>query len=222
MGFQDRIYANKEFIFFKQLMRNIALAICIMLIGVLILVYGFKFQLYNVITNSEAPYFVAGDMVVARAQKEYKAGDIIKFRLNERELPVTHRLIGVVKNDAGQEYYICHGDNVGSANPAQNGDIVHWSEDAKYVKTMTYDEIDRKYNKASLNSDKPIYQVQIIRKEHIDGKVLFHLDNFGTYISFIKNHTLLLVTIVGGIWCISGALENEQEMRRNKRFDYHV
>ncbi len=46
MNYNDQILENKSFNFFKQLMYNLALSICIMLVGVLILVYGFKFALY--------------------------------------------------------------------------------------------------------------------------------------------------------------------------------
>ena len=57
MHYNDQILENKPFNFFKQLMYNIALAICIMLVGVLILVYGFKFRLYEVLSDSQYPYF---------------------------------------------------------------------------------------------------------------------------------------------------------------------
>jgi len=197
-------------------MRNIATAICIMLLGVLILVYGFKFQLYNVLSDSEAPYFVSGDMVVAREQKEYYVGDIIKFTFNTSELPVTHRLVGVFSNN-GVKYYVCHGDNVGSANPANNGEIVKWEDDAEYMKSISFEEVDRKYKLQTLATDKKMLNVQIIKKDRIDGKVLFHVDNVGDIVTFIKTHTFLLITIVLAVWCVTATIQNELETRRNRR-----
>jgi signal peptidase I len=60
-------------------MYNIALSICIMLVGVLILVYGFKYKLYEVLTPSEEPYLPTGCMVVVKEQDSYKVGDILNY-----------------------------------------------------------------------------------------------------------------------------------------------
>ena len=79
MNYNDQILENKTFNFFKQLMYNIALALCIMLVGVLIMVYGFKIRLYEVLSDSQYPVFKKGDMVVVVPQKEYKVGDIISY-----------------------------------------------------------------------------------------------------------------------------------------------
>ena len=67
MNYSDQILENKAFNFFKQLTYNIALALCIMLVGVLVMVYGFGFKLYEVLSPSQAPYFTTGDMVIVKA-----------------------------------------------------------------------------------------------------------------------------------------------------------
>ena len=133
MHYNDQILENKPFNFFKQLMYNIALAICIMLVGVLILVYGFKFRLYEVLSDSQYPYFKTGDMVIVKAQDNYEAGDIIKF--NNNGLAVTHRLLAIVE-EGGKTYYVCHGDNVQSANPNSTTYTAKWEDDKAYIDSL--------------------------------------------------------------------------------------
>ena len=48
MNYKDDILENKAFNLFKQLIYNLALAICIMLVGVLVCTYGFNYELYVV------------------------------------------------------------------------------------------------------------------------------------------------------------------------------
>jgi len=205
MNYNDQILENKPFNFFKQLMYNIAVAICIMLVGVLIMVYGFKFRLYEVLSDSQAPYFVKGDMVVVKAQKEYKVGDIIKF--NQEGLPVTHRLIAIMDDT----YYICHGDNVQSANPANGTDTAPWIEDAEYVQGLIDSNVTLENLKRSTQN------IQITTLKQIEGTVVSHIDNYGTYFKFIKSHYMLLIALIAGIWCISNTVQNEIDIKKNRR-----
>ena len=208
MNYNDSILENKEFSFFKKLMYNIAVAICIILLFVIVLVYGFKFQLYNVLSDSEYPNFVSGDMIVAVPQKEYEVGDIIKFSYIGETFPVTHRLIGITVDEVtGKTYYVCHGDAVGSANPINNGNTAPWQSDSEYVQSLTYQQI--KDGKAN--------NIQVIEKSSIDGKVVASFSGYGIYVTFIKDHVLLMVTIVIAIWCISGVIQNEIDIKRSKR-----
>lgn len=207
MNYRDDILENKTFNFFKQLMYNIALAVCIMLVGVLIMVYGFKIGLYEVLSNSQAPYFVTGDMVVVKPQDEYKVGDILKF---DNGAPVTHRLIGM-KTQNGVTYYICHGDNVKSANRENGLKIVSWEEDAEYVQSLINE------NKTITAIGNTLQDVQIIESHQIEGKVIGHIDNYGTYFKFIKSHYMLLIAIVAGIWCFSTTIQNEIDMKKCRR-----
>ena len=205
MNYNDQILDNKPFNFFKQLMYNVALAICVMLVGVLILTYGFKFRLYEVLSDSQAPYFVKGDMVVVKPQKEYQVGDIIKF--DQNGLPVTHRLIAIVKEN-NVDYYICHGDNV------QNADGSYHEESGWYD--------DRDFIQSLLNENKTVSQIksacgttiQIVTLDKIEGEVVSHIDNFGTYFKFIKEHYLLLIALIAGIWCVSSTVQNEIDMKK--------
>ena len=81
--YNDQILENKGFNFFKQLMFNLGVLICIVLSGLLVLIYGFKFGVYEVLSDSQAPVFVKGDLVITKPQKDYEIGDIIKFDLAE-------------------------------------------------------------------------------------------------------------------------------------------
>lgn len=207
MNYNDQILENKPFNFFKQLMYNIALAICVMLLGVLIMVYGFKFRLYEVLSDSQAPYFVKGDMVVVKPQKEYKVGDIIKF---DTSIAVTHRLIAI-KTQNNVDYYICHGDNVQSANPHKGADTAPWQEDSQYVQSL----IDQDKSLEEIKNE--TQNIQVVTLNQIEGKVISHIDNYGTYFQFIKSHYMLLIALVAGIWCISSTVQNEIDIKKTRR-----
>ena len=210
MNYNDGILENKPFNFFKQLMYNIALSICIMLVGVLIAVYCFGFRLYEVLSPSQEPYFSKGDMVVVKAQDSYKPGDIIKFdQTPNKILPTSHRLIAVVEYE-NKTYYLCHGDNVQNLD----GSIANgkWEDDAAMIA-------------ADLEEGKNVYQIkqkygnilQIPTAEQVEGKVINHIDNYGVYFRFIKNHPLLLIALVAGIWCISTSIQNEIDIKKTRR-----
>ena len=189
MNYSDEILENKAFNFFKQLMNNIVLAICIILVVCLVLVYGFKFRPYEVLSNSMAPEFVAGDMIVVKAQKEYVEGDILKF--DNAGLPVTHRLLDIREVD-GVTYYLCHGDSVSDLT----------QED---VKQMSWEEV--------LDDG----TIQRVRLESIEGKVVASLKNWGSYFNFVSEHKLLIIAIIVSIWCVSATAQNEIEMKKSRR-----
>lgn len=209
MNYNDSILENKSFKFVKQLMYNIALAVCLMLVIGIILVTVFKYTLLNVESDSEYPYFKAGDMVAIQAKQEYYVGDIIQFT-QSGDFPVAHRLIGKVEDSATHKtYYICHGDAVGSANPANQGEVVHWEEDADYVATLDYAAIK--------NGDAK--NVQVIEKSAINGKIVLIFSNFGSYFNFIKEHAFLLITIVVSIWCVAEVIQNEIDIKKARRLE---
>lgn len=210
MNYNDEILENKAFNFFKQLMYNIALSVCIVLLGVLVLVYGFGFQLFEVISNSQAPYFVRGDMVIVKKQDDYKVGDIILFK-NEG-MNISHRLIAIHKEADGTVYYICHGDNVQSADPTSEEVVVHWKKDAEYLEQYLakYGTIRQENSEYPKNIQKPT-------KDQIGGKVVNHIDNLGSIVAFIKEHYLLVVAIVAGIWCVTNVVQNEIENKKMRR-----
>lgn len=204
MNYSDQILENKAFNFFKQLMYNLALSICIMLVGVLILVYGFKFRLYEVLSWSQEPYFTKGDMVIVKPQDTYKEGDIIKF--NHGKTPTTHRLV-LIHEEAGKTYYICHGDNVEMFNSSKKKQD-SWEEQRDAV--VSY--LDE-HSISDLNS----ILIQVIQLKDIEGKVINHIDNWGTYFAFIKEHWMLFIAIIGGIWCVSTVVQNEIDYKKSVR-----
>ena len=206
MNYSDQILENKAFNLFKQLMYNLAVAICIMLLGVLVLVYGFKFKLYNVESDSQAPFYVKGDMVVVKAQDSYEIGEILKFDHNG--LPTTHRLIYIMQEN-GKTYYIFHGDAV---NELDGSEVDYkWEDDSAYVKNLVEKE---DYTISQLSKDATI---QCHTFDKIEGKVVAWAKNYGAYFTFIKEHYMLFIALVAGIWCISSLVQNELEMKRSLR-----
>ena len=208
MNYNDQILENKAFNFFKQLMYNIALSLCILLVGVLILVYGFKFRLYEVLSNSQAPYFVKGDMVIVKPQKDYEVGDIIKFDLSGN-FPTSHRLIGIVEEN-GKKYYICHGDNVQNVDGTPN-ESSDWKDDAAFIQSL------KDQGKTFAEIKEIAKEIQVPSIHQIEGKVVGHLDNYGTYMTFIKTHVLLIIALFAGVWCVSYVIQNEIDLKRNRR-----
>lgn len=189
MNYSDEILENKAFNFFKLLMYNIVLAICIILVVCLVLVYGFKFRPYEVLSDSMAPVFTAGDMVVVKAQDEYEVGDILKF--DSSGTPTTHRLLEI-REVNGATYYLCHGDN---ANDLTSEDL----------ENMTWEEISQDIS------------IQHVTLPKIEGKVVASFDNWGSYFNFIGDHKLLIIAIIVSIWCVSTTVQNEIEFKRDRR-----
>ena len=211
MNYNDQILENKTFNFFKQLMYNIALSICIILVGVLVMVYVFKFNLYEVKSPSQAPYFTTGDMVIVKAQDKYVVGDIIKFDETEnKNLPTTHRLVGKI-TEGDKTYYICHGDAVGNLN-GKKLTKSDWKDDAEYIKSLQEQGMTFSQIRAECGN-----QIQTPTFDQIEGKVVGSMKNYGTYIQFIKDHYMLFVALVAGIWCISSVIQNEIEMKKTRR-----
>ncbi len=205
MNYSDQIHENKAFNFFKKLMYNIVLSVCIILAVGLVCVYGFGFKPYEVLTPSEQPYLMVGDMVIVKEQKEYKPGDIIQFKAGTTAT-VVHRLLRVIEYN-GQTYYVCHGDNVDNLDgtdytPNSGG----YQDDIEFLRPFTDEEV---YNGG--------FNVQMPTENAVLGKVVAVAKNYGTYFNFISSHKLLFIAIVVGIWCISGAVQNELEMRRAGR-----
>ena len=211
MNYNDQILENKTFNFFKQLMYNIALAICIMIVGVLILVYGFKYKLYDVESNSQAPYYVEGDMVIVKAQDEYKVGDIIKFdESSTKTFPTTHRLIAILKDSKGETRYICHGDNV--QNLDRSDADGKWEDDAEFIQALV-DE-GKSFNEI-LTAHNQLIQAPTLSQ--VEGKVVNHIDNYGDYLEFIKEHPMLLIALVAGVWCVSSTIQIEMDIKKARR-----
>lgn len=212
MNYNDQILENKPFNFFKQLMYNIALSICIVLVGVLILVYGFKFRLYEVVTGSEEPYLPKGCMVVVKAQDEYKVGEIIKFDTSpNKTVPTAHRLIAI-RVENGTTYYICHGDAVQNTDGTYS-DTSDWEDDVAYVNSLIEQDPDITISELKAAAK----NIQTPTASQVEGKVIGHIDNYGTYLNFIKQHYMLFIALVAAIWCISSTVQNEIDIKKSRR-----
>ncbi len=212
MNYNDQILENKAFSFFKQLMYNIALAICIMLVGVLVLFWcGFRF--YSVESPSEQPHLMVGDMAIVKAQDEYKVNDLIKFDTSTNgTLPTTHRLIAIMKDGSGVTHYICHGDNNYRNLDGSKNEDSDWKDDVAYINQLinegkSYNEIVTQFGG----------DIQTPTFEQIEGKVVNKISNYGTYFAFLKEHIWLFIALVAGIWCISSVVQNEIEMKKARR-----
>lgn len=212
MNYNDKILEPKTFNFCKQLIYNIALSVCIILLGALIMVNGFKYQLYEVITNSQAPYFDDRDIVIVKSYEDYKVGDILTF--NQGANKVSHRLVAIfTEKSSGKIYYVCHGDNNGASNPALNHKVIPWEEEAKYVAS----KIDENTTANDLRNHAEAHDLQVVQMKDIHGKVVAVLNNYRAYVNTIRNHAGLFITIVAGIWCFSTVVQNELEIKRARR-----
>lgn len=207
MNYNDQILENKWFNFFKQLMFNLGVLICIVLSGLLVLMYGFKYGVYEVLSDSQAPVFVKGDLVITKPQKDYEIGDIIKFDLAD---PVTHRVIAISKD--GNIYY-CHGDNVPSVDPSKEAQYPYptWEEESAFLQGL----IDRGVSLDNHNTLQGNYQA--VTRNQVKGKVILHVDRVGGFLGFVKEHILLCVTLIVGVWCACNVLGNELYYKRARR-----
>ena len=210
MNYNDQILENKAFNFFKQLMYNIALSICILLVGILIMVYGFKYQLYEVLSDSQAPVFRETDMVIVKAADKYEVGDILTYQ--KESILATHRIIGVYEKN-GNIVYICHGDNTDSANPANGQKTVPYTEDVAFIQSL----MDKGKTLNEIKAEVRTPGCDFVTPEETKGKVVNHIDNYGLYFRFIKDHYMLIVAMVAGIWCFSSVVQNELDIKRARR-----
>ncbi|MBR2969603.1 MAG: S24/S26 family peptidase [Clostridia bacterium] len=214
MNYNDQILENKAFNFFKQLMYNIALSICLILLATLLSVWIFKLGLYRVESDSEAPYFYRGDMVAVVPQDEYKVGDIITFKeygIGGGYSLTTHRYVATLESN-GKKYYICHGDAVQSANPNEE-EIKTWQEESEFIQGI----IDSNPGITLATLDTKVRNCQYPVLADIEGEVIFSLSNYGTYITFIRDHAMLFIVMIAGIWVVSTVIQNEIEMKRSWR-----
>ena len=218
MKYNDTPFENKAFSFVRQLFYNIALAVCIILIGFLIATYGFKIQLYEVLSDSQYPVYRTGDLVLVTKTNDYKVGDILCFDY-AGDLNVTHRIIYKGKDESGDTVYLVHGDALGSIQDGSNSTYVDWKENVKYLENRSYAEIKQMVaNSETSENNEKIFNCQMVKDENVKGEVVAKLTSYGTYINSIKSHAMLFIAILLGIWCIGGTIEIEMDIRRARRF----
>ncbi|MEN2497720.1 MAG: Signal peptidase complex catalytic subunit S11C [Marteilia pararefringens] len=65
-----------------------------------------------VISGSQEPHFYRGDILLTNnLSRDFKVGDLISFRLGNRNIPIVHRLIEIRIGPNGQKQYLTKGDN---------------------------------------------------------------------------------------------------------------
>ena len=205
MNYNDQILENKTFKFVKQLMYNIAVALCILLFVALVMVFGFNYRFYNVLTGSEEPYIYPGDMVIVKVDKNVKVGEIVKYNLASGT-PVTHRLFAIVQDSSGNNHYFAHGDNNAKLNLATDKS---WQASVEAYKGKTYADI-RGYMQ---DGD----QLDDLTIDQIEGKVVNQISHFGAYFTLIREHIPFVVAMLVGIWGISATVGIELELKRATR-----
>ena len=205
MNYNDSMLENKPLNFFKELLYNIMMAVLIILVFAVVMVLGFKFKPYEVLSDSQYPIYKEGDMVVVKQQANYVVGDILKY--DDEGTPTTHRLIWKGTDSSGKVHYICHGDNVQSVQPGESK-VLPLEQELNYVSQFdTYEELI-----ANIKGN-----IQDITFGEIEGKVVAVFKNYGIYFKFIKEHKEMLICLVLGVWCLSYTLQVQNEINKARR-----
>ena len=205
MNYNDSILENKPLNFFKELLFNIMVAVLIVLVFAVVMVLGFKFKPYEVLSDSQYPIYKKGDMVVVKEQANYIVGDILKY--DDNGTPTTHRLIWKGKDSSGKVHYICHGDNVQSVQPGETG-VLPVEQEIDFVSQFeTLEQLN-----ANIKGN-----VQDVSFGEIEGKVVAVFKNYGTYFNFIKEYKEMLICLVLGVWCLSYTLQVQNEISKARR-----
>ena len=214
MNYNDQILENKPFNFTKQLIFNIALSICIMLAIWLVVGYTCGYGNYNVLSRSEQPYLMKGDLAIIQKTNKFEVGDLLHFKMIEK-IPgiigdtAVHRLIRIVEYN-GETYYICHGDNdtyevEGSYHKPNSGG---YQDDIDYINTLSVQEI---WNRSDLNN------IQRVHHKDALGKVVMSVSGLGDYFSFVEDNTALFITMVIGVWCVSSVIQTTIDINKTRR-----
>lgn len=108
--YREKLLRVKEYGWAKQIVYNFALALFFALIVCVIIIKSMALRLDEVLSDSMAPMFSDQDVVIVRAQDEYKVGDVIEFIQGKTN--VTHKLIEI-NEETGE--YIAQGINSSTA-----------------------------------------------------------------------------------------------------------
>ena len=205
MNYNAEMLESKIFNFLKQLIRNMILSICVVVLVALLIVHFFNFAIYDVFSDSMVPEFETGDLIVVKKQKEYYVGNVVKFNDLETGLPITHRIVAI-KNKSGVEYYVCHGDNVESVTSRIKKDgayCLNWEEDSTNIRLLSLEEI--------------VYYaddvVQIVKKEQIEGRVVGKFRRISNYLQFIKRYKIIIIASVLCVWKCVDFVENSSDKK---------
>lgn len=138
MNYYSNAKSVKEFEILKSFVYNIVLSIFITLVVGILLVFSFKLRMDIVVSPSMTPKIMVDDVVVVRKVDDYKVNDIIEFQYSNLSKPVTHRIVEIRTNSAGQVEYVTKGDAVSSEDFSTitkdniNGKVIYiWKEGGK-------------------------------------------------------------------------------------------
>lgn len=205
MKYDSSTNKNKIYDFTIELINHFVLALCILLIGCLVMVFVFGFKPYIVLSPSEAPHFYKDDIVIVKAQKEYKLGDILAF--NEGNKVVSHRLVKIFEDANGNLTYVCHGDAV------QSSDGSDAKRDSGEYEISVLKDKDLNY--CENNSE-----LQVVKEKDAIGTVVATISRWGAYVNVIADHKLLFVTLVLAFWCLYTIMQNEVDIKQGSRLWY--
>lgn len=202
MNYNAKMFESKTFNFLKQLICNLILTFCIVLIVAAVIVHFSSCAIYDVLSNSQEPDIRAGDLIVVKKQSNYNVGDIVTFKQKDMSIIITHRIIEIKEKD-GVYYYVCHGDNTESVARyvLKNNNlpfITNWKLDSNCLKNFSLDEI----------KDNAEEIVQIVNIQEIKGKVISPINGLGYVFRFVKRHYLTLLFVVLDVWICLSFVEN--------------
>lgn len=112
--FREKLKRVKEWGWAKQLVYNLAVALFLALIIIVILINVLKLRVDEVLSDSMYPVFSDQDVIIIKPQDDYKVNDIIEYKSSENT-NVTHRII---EYDATTGIYKTQGDHNGTADGA--------------------------------------------------------------------------------------------------------
>lgn len=190
MSYTKRLKIN-IFTFAEQLLRNLIISGCAVIVVALLMAHFFNFANYVVLSNSMWPTIQKNDVVMVKKQQEYHVGDILQFYDEESSLNIVHRLIGLTAC-GDQKVFICCGDNVLLSEQEINEfkKDEQWKNNVQFVENLKDEEL------------KNMAYIQLVKPENVQGKVVFKLRFLGKIINFVKQNFGYVFFCIGLVYVI--------------------
>ena len=74
----------------------------------------FGYRLFVITSDSMAPTFNENDMIFVKTTNDYEIGDIITYKIDNTDIPITHRIIEKYDDNS----FLTQGDNNSFADPS--------------------------------------------------------------------------------------------------------
>ena len=111
-------------------------------------------------------------------------------------------------------------------NEIKNNDIISFKQDGEIITHrivgITEEKEIKKYEtKGDNNNTKDKEKVTY---EQIEGKYIFKLNQFGGVTEILKNKStlIILLIIIGLVYCYKSNIDNKKQMRQEKREKYEI